>query len=168
MIETIDFTILNFIQNLRCDIADNVFSFITHLGDAGAVWIALAIGMLFSKKYRKCGVLMLVSLAVCAIITSGVIKPWVRRLRPFQIKNVVPYITPPSGFSFPSGHTSSSFTAALSVFSYHKKEGVAALVLAMLIAFSRMYFYVHFPTDVLVGAILGVLCAVFIKKLKKS
>lgn len=165
MIEKIDFMILNLIQNLRCDIADAAFSFITHLGDAGIIWLAIGVVLLFFKKYRKCGIMMLVSLAVCAILTSGVIKPLVGRLRPFQIAQVTPYIAPPGGFSFPSGHTSSSFTAAFSLFLVHKKEGIAAIVLAALIAFSRLYFYVHFPTDVLVGALLGILCAYAVNKL---
>lgn len=165
MIENIDFAILDFIQNLRCDVLDYVMSFITHLGDAGAVWIVMGVVMLFFKKYRKCGIIVLVSLAVCAVITSGVIKPLVGRLRPFQIMGVEPYINPPMGSSFPSGHTSSSFTAAFSIFLCHKKEGIAALVLAVLIAFSRLYFYVHFPTDVLAGGVLGVLCAIAVNKL---
>ncbi len=165
MIEQIDFAILDLIQNLRCGILDNILAFITHIGDMGAVWIGLGIMLLFFKKYRICGIMMLVSLLVCAILTSGVIKPLVGRLRPFQIAQITPYIAPPGGFSFPSGHTSSSFTAAFSLFFYSKKEGIAAIVLATLIAFSRLYFYVHFPTDVLVGAILGILCAFLTNKL---
>ena len=160
-----DFAILDFIQNLRCPVADRIFAFITHLGDAGLVWIALGIIMLFFKKYRKCGVIVLLSLALCAVLTSGVIKPLVGRLRPFQIKGIVPAIAPPGGFSFPSGHTSSSFTAATAIFLCHKREGAAAYALAALIAFSRLYFYVHFPTDVLAGGMLGIVCAVVINKI---
>lgn len=161
-----DFAILDFIQEyLSCGFLDRVLSFITHLGDAGLIWIAVGIVMLFFKKYRKCGIMMLVSLALCAILTSGVIKPLVGRLRPFQIKAVALYIAPPGGYSFPSGHTSSSFTAAFSIWLCHKREGVAALVLAVLIAFSRLYFYVHFPTDVLAGATLGILCAFAVNKI---
>ncbi len=161
-----DFMILDFIQSfLRCDFLDKTFAFITHMGDAGLIWIAIGIFMLFFKKYRKCGVMVLLSLALCAVLTSGIIKPLVGRLRPFQVRNFVPYITPPGGFSFPSGHTSSSFTAATAVFLCHKKEGIAAYILAALIAFSRLYFYVHFPTDVLIGGILGVLCAILINKI---
>lgn len=165
VIEKIDFMILDLIQNLRFGVLDNVFSFITHLGNAGLIWIAIGIVMLFLKKYRKCGVMLLLSLALCAVLTSGVIKPLVGRLRPFQIAQITPHITPPGGFSFPSGHTSSSFTASTAMFLCHKKEGIAAYVVAMLIAFSRLYFYVHFPTDVLIGALLGILCAFFINKL---
>ena len=108
--------------------------------------------------------MVLMSLALCAIITSGVIEPLVGRLRPFQIKDIVPYIAPPGGYSFPSGHTSSSFTAATAIFLCHRREGAIAYVLAALIAFSRLYFYVHFPTDVLTGALLGILCAFAVNK----
>lgn len=161
-----DFAILDFIQKfLRCGFLDGLFDFFTHLGDAGIIWIAIGIIMLFFKRYRKCGVMVLISLAVCAILTSGVIKPAVGRQRPFQIRGIVPYIAPPGGFSFPSGHTSSSFAAALSIFLCHKKEGIAAFVLAVIIAFSRLYFYVHFPSDVLWGAILGVVCAFAVNKI---
>ena len=160
-----DFAILDFIHNfLRCTFLDEMLSFITHLGDGGLIWIAAGVVMLFFKKYRKCGVMVLMSLALCAIITSGVIKPLVGRLRPFQIKDIVPYIAPPGGYSFPSGHTSSSFTAATAIFLCHRREGAIAYVLAALIAFSRLYFYVHFPTDVLTGALLGILCAFAVNK----
>lgn len=166
LIYHVDFAVLDFIQEFfRNSVLDKIFAFITHLGDAGAIWIITGVIMLFFKKYRKCGGLMLVSLAVCAIITLGVIKPLVGRMRPFQFMGIEPYITPPGGASFPSGHTSSSFTAATSVFLCHKKEGIAAYVLAVLIAFSRLYFYVHFPTDVIAGAILGVVCALAVNKI---
>lgn len=166
MINNFDFGILDFIQEFfRCGFLDKILAFITHLGDAGLIWIAVGIVMLFFKKYRKCGITVLLSLALCATLTSGVIKPLVGRLRPFQIRNVVPYIAPPGGFSFPSGHTSSSFAAATAVFLCNKNEGVAAYFLAVLIAFSRLYFYVHFPTDVLAGAALGILCAFAVNKI---
>ena len=75
----------------------------------------------------------------------------------------------PSDSSFPSGHTSSAFAAAVSIFLTNKKAGIMALILAVLIAFSRMYFFVHFPTDILGGILTGVICAkiatVFVKKL---
>ena len=165
-VNLLDFAILDFLQTyIRCDLLDKVFAFITHLGDAGAIWITIGVVMLFFKKYRKCGIAVLLSLALCAIITSGVIKPLAGRLRPFQIRDIVPYIAPPGGFSFPSGHTSSSFTAATAIFLYRKKEGAVAYVLAALIAFSRLYFYVHFPSDVLVGGVLGVLCAILVHKI---
>lgn len=164
MIQNVDFVILNFLQNFRCEVLDVILSFITHIGDVGAVWITIGVVMLFFKKYRKCGIMMLLSLFLCAILTSGVIKPIVGRLRPFQIAGITPYIAPPSGASFPSGHTSSSFAAATALFLCHKREGLWAYALAVLIAFSRLYFYVHFPTDVLFGGILGVFCAVLINK----
>lgn len=169
MIQNIDFMILDSIQNLiRCTFLDEVLAFITHLGDTGVIWIATGIIMLFFRKYRKCGVMVLASLVLCAVLTSGVIKPLVGRMRPFQIREFVPFIAPPGGYSFPSGHTSSSFTAATAIFLFHRRGGAVAYVLAALIAFSRLYFYVHFPTDVLTGAVLGILCAVLINKISSK
>ncbi len=165
LIYSIDFGILDFLQNtIRCTFLDKLFAVLTHMGDAGLIWIVLSIVLLCFKKYRRCGILMLVSLAVCAIFTSGIIKPLAGRIRPFAQRGLEPYITPPSGYSFPSGHTSSSFTAATTLLLCHKKEGYPAAVLASLVAFSRLYFYVHFPTDVLAGALLGILCAVIVNK----
>lgn len=158
-----DFAILDFIQNLRCDVLDEIFAVITHLGDGGAVWIVIGIAMLFSKKYRKSGVMMLVSLALCAVLTNVVIKPVVARTRPFLQAGIEPYIAPPGGYSFPSGHTSASFASAFSLFFNHKKEGYFAFAAATLIAFSRLYFYVHFPTDVIAGVVVGLACSLIVK-----
>ena len=68
----------------------------------------------------------------------------------------------PNSYSFPSGHSSSSFAAATALFIMNKKTGVCAYVLAFLIAFSRLYNYVHFPSDVICGIILGILSALLI------
>lgn len=154
-----EFYLLDLIQNLRFSFLDKFLSLMTHLGDAGAVWIISGVVMLAFKKYRKCGICVLFSLLLCACVTSGVIKPMADRLRPYEVKQMLIYIPMPMGASFPSGHTSSSFAAAFSIFLWHKKESVPAFIVAVLIAFSRMYFYVHFPTDVLIGALIGVLSA---------
>ena len=128
-----DFQILDFIQtHVRTPFLDDFFSRITHLGDAGTIWILIAVILLFTKKYRKAGVGMLIAMLV----------------------------PPPGRYSFPSGHTASSFCSAVSLFLYDKKLGIPAFVLAALIAFSRLYLYVHYPTDVLGGILLGTVCAV--------
>ena len=64
----------------------------------------------------------------------------------------------PKDYSFPSGHTQASFAAATALFTGNKKAGICAYVLAALIAFSRLYLYVHFPTDVLAGVVIGICC----------
>lgn len=162
MIESIvdgEFYLLDLMQNLRGPFQDRFFSAVTHLGDAGAVWIITGAVMLAFKKYRRCGISVLLSLLLCACVTSGIIKPMADRLRPYEVKQILISIPMPFGASFPSGHTSSSFAAAFSIFLLHKRESVPAFVVAVMIAFSRMYFYVHFPTDVLVGALVGILSA---------
>ena len=104
---------------------------------------------------------MLVSMACGVIIGNGILKNLVRRSRPCWIDTTIPLlIANPTDFSFPSGHTLASFEAAVMIFLHNKKFGIPALLLAMLIGFSRLYLFVHFPTDVLGGAILGTIISV--------
>lgn len=160
-IMSIDNSILVFIQeHLRNSFGDFFFKNITHLGDKGLIWISIAIFLLFFKKTRKCGILMATALFLGVIVGEIALKNIFQRERPFIIlqyltKNDL-LIKAPSSFSFPSGHTTSSFAAATSIFICNKKYGVLALIMAALIAFSRLYLYVHYPSDVFCGIILGV------------
>lgn len=135
---------------------------VTHLGDGGILWIALAILLLCLPKYRQTGLAMGIALLMGLLVCNLCLKPWVGRLRPFDYQlqhygRVIPLlIKAPTDFSFPSGHTIASFEAATVLLLRHKKWGIAAMVLAALIAFSRLYLYVHFPTDVLVSVALGI------------
>ena len=152
-----DFKILYLINAWHSDILDKIMIFFTNLGDAGIFWIILAIILLFFKKTRKCGLLMLISMALGVIIGNGIIKNLVRRSRPCWLDSSIPLlIKNPSDFSFPSGHTLASFEAFVMIFLHNKKWGIASGIIALLIAFSRLYLFVHFPTDVLAGAILGI------------
>ncbi len=155
MITDFDLRILDFIQShMKCEFLDKVLPPITHLGDAGIFWILLGLVCLFSIKTRKMGLQVLASLALGYIIGNLILKNVIARERPYTLNtNIVLLIKEQLDYSFPSGHTLASFSAAITIFFYKKKWGVAALVLASLIAFSRMYLYVHFPTDIL-GAIL--------------
>lgn len=158
-----DFQILDFIQtHMRTPFLDSFFTRITHLGDAGTVWILIAVILLFTKKYRKAGIGMLIVMLIANIIGDQIIKPLVGRARPFTYRDIQLLIPPPGRFSFPSGHTASSFGAAVFLYLYDKKLGTPAFILAALIAFSRLYLYVHYPTDVLGGILLGTVCAVFV------
>lgn len=156
----LDTSILNFIDaNLHCAFFDRIFVFFTVLGDFGLVWISAATLMLFSRRYRSCGVVALIALLLSLLLVNYGIKPFIARPRPFnQIPDLTMLIPKPSDFSFPSGHASSSFAAATIFFFFHKKHGTYALLLASLIALSRVYLSVHFPSDILVGAALGFLC----------
>lgn len=162
-----DLNILDFLyNNLRCPFLNGFFSFITHFGDAGLFWIALAVIFLIFKKTRKMGAMMGVALVLGLFICNLGIKPAVARIRPYDLKeslgSVIDVIISkkPTDFSFPSGHTVASFEGAVVIFSQNKKWGIPALILAALVAFSRLYLYVHYPSDVLVGLVIGVINAV--------
>ena len=159
-------------ENLRGAL-DGFWVFITHLGDKGYLWIAIGIALLFFKKTRAVGISVLLALLINLFITNIGLKNIIARPRPFNVNlELVTLIKHPSSFSFPSGHTSGSLTAAFVL--YHlmpKKIGVPAVVLATMIAFSRMYVGVHYPTDVLGGVVvamiastLGIMIVKFVKE----
>ena len=156
-----EFALLRGIQELHNPWLDQVMQAITWLGNGGWFWCALAVLFLAFRRTRRTGLSMLASLGLGALIGLVILKPLIGRERPCWIDPSVRLLIPvPQDFSFPSGHTSSSFAAAVTILLNRKKGkvpvlGLAALVLAVLIGFSRMYLYVHFPTDVLAGALLG-------------
>ena len=152
-----DFGILYFIQDhLRCAFLDAVMPYITYLGEAGTIWFVAAIILLITKKYRRYGVMMVCAMALGYLTGEIVLKGIVARPRPFSVDDTVALlIHAPSGFSFPSGHSVSSFAASAVIFRADKRIGIPALILAALIAFSRLYLFVHFPTDVLAGIFIG-------------
>lgn len=151
--------ILHFFSDLHGTFFDNIMLFITKLGDAGIFWIALALFLLCFKNYRKSGAGMAVSLLFSLLFTNIVLKNLVARVRPFNADPTLDNLVHEDSWSFPSGHTSASFAAALSLIYFHKKEGIAAVILATLIALSRVYICVHYPTDVLGGIVVGAVSA---------
>ena len=175
----LDVGFLLFLQDsVRNPILNSIMIFITSLGNGGMLWIAATVLLMIPKKTRKVGLMSAIALLGSLIINNNLIKNLVQRPRPFRTFPELQIIIPtPSEFSFPSGHTSSSFAAA-AVFYRHlpKKLGVPSVVLAGLIGFSRLYVGVHYPTDVLAGVIMGILLSYmaeflvdFIgKKLKKA
>lgn len=155
----IDMAILDFIQScMRCDLLDIAMPFITRLGNRGAVWIICSLIFIIVPKTRKAGVAMAVSLILEALCCNVILKPFVARPRPCDVHAEVLLLIPrPEGFSFPSGHTGASFAAASALFFGRERMGIPALILAALIGFSRLYLYVHYPTDVLAGALIGIM-----------
>ena len=149
--------ILNIIQNLRTDIGDTIVPFITKLGDAGMIWICLTIVLLIIPKTRKTGVIMMAALLVDVLLCNVFIKNLVARTRPFDVNTAVQLlVAKPRDYSFPSGHTAASFASVTALYlAGEKKMWKAALVLAVLIALSRLYLYVHYPTDIIGGVIFG-------------
>ncbi len=157
-ITQIDFSILDSIQqNLRSDFMDSFMVFLSMIGEGGIVWFLIAVPMLFFKKSRTCGALMILSMGVTLLLGEFCLKNIFCRVRPCNVDlDIEMLVKRPNSFSFPSGHTSSSFAAATTIFQWNKKYGVIALILATLISFSRLYNYVHYPTDVLCGMLFGI------------
>ncbi len=161
--ENLDLPILDWIRaNLTCPLLDAIFPAITHLGDAGAIWIALTVLLLLHPKHRQTGIEMAVALLMGLVICNLCMKPLFARMRPYdyqltQLGNTIHLLIPAeSDFSFPSGHTIASFEAATVLLRRSRKAGIPAMILASLIAFSRLYLYVHYPTDVLCSLFLGI------------
>ena len=157
-----DFWILNFLQQFRSPFMDGFMILMTRLGDNGYIWIALTIVLLCFKKTRKLGVLMTIGLLIELFICNVGLKPLVHRTRPFDVVPFDVIIKRPTDYSFPSGHTGASFVCATILYRMKQKGWILALLLSILIAFSRLYLFVHYPTDVLGGMILGMCIGVFL------
>lgn len=166
-----EINILDFIQNtFKCAFLDFFMPLITLLGEDGIIFIAMAVVMLFFKKTRKVGLSIGAALLMGFIIGNLTLKPLFARVRPYNFNEAFDRATllvdTLSDRSFPSGHTLCTFEACVVLFLTQKKYiGIPALVACTLVALSRLYLYVHYPTDVIVGAVLGTLFAIIAVKL---
>lgn len=152
--------ILHFIQGLHVQWLTPVMIFLSAIGEVGICWIIISIILVFFPKTRQCGLAMMASMALSFLLGNVVLKNIIARPRPFYADESVQLLIPiPSEYSFPSGHTLNGFTAAFTIFLYFRKPGVLAFILAGMIAFSRLYFFVHYPTDIIAGIVLGLLDA---------
>lgn len=159
-ITKIDISILNLIQNLKSPLMDKIMTTITAFGNMGIFWILLIIIFLTTKEYKKMAKYMIICLLVNIIIVNLIIKPAVGRQRPFEIvEGIKLLVLKPQDPSFPSGHSAISFCMLTTIlfFSKSKTINIMASLLAILIAFSRLYLYVHFPSDVFCGIIFGII-----------
>ena len=161
--------ILHMIQELHANWLDPVMIFVSALGNGGLIWIALSIGLAIPKRTRACGLTMMGAMVLSYLLGNLFLKNIIGRPRPFMADNSVTLLIPkPGEYSFPSGHTLNSVTAATVIFLYFKKAGIVALILAGVIAFSRMYLFVHYPTDILGGIILGIMDAMLAYKIAQD
>ena len=165
-IKKIDVKILKYIQDkYKSKFMDKAMKFITMLGDGGMLWIAIATLLLFYNRSRIYGS-MIVSVLCLGLITGNfIMKPIAARLRPFmEFPDAVElHIVPPKDFSFPSAHSMSSFACATVITFINIPIGIICLTIAALIAFSRLYLFVHYPSDVLVGTLYGIFLAFVVK-----
>ena len=145
-------------KNLHNSITDRIFPPITGLGELGILWILCIVAMLCMKKTRRHGVLMAIALIAAACMGNLLLKPLIARPRPYMdFPQIVLLIPPAGGPSFPSGHAISSFACAAVFWHYDRRWGAGAMITAAAIGFSRLFLFMHYPTDVLAGASLGLL-----------
>ena len=144
-------------------VLDRIMIFISSLANKGMLWIGIGVVLLLlgvnGRKWSERGLLVLLSLALNAVICNVWLKPMVARTRPYDLLGYEILVRRLGDYSFPSGHTSASFAAATALYAIDRRWGTAAYILAVLIGFSRLYLGVHFPTDVLAGAVIGILAA---------
>lgn len=156
--QSVELAILDSIQHLRCGVLDVLLPLITHTADHGEIWILLAVILLIWKRKRQSGLAVAGALVLDVVSCNLLIKPLVGRIRPFAVSPTAPalLVAPPTDASFPSGHTAASFAAVAALYFMGDPLWKPALAVALVIAFSRLYLYVHWPSDILGGLILGI------------
>lgn len=155
-----ELAILDAIQLIHTPWLDALVAAYTSTSDVGQIWILLGIVLAIIPKTRKLGAAVLVAVLIGAIVTSGILKPLIMRPRPCDVNPLVPMIVDrPHGSSFPSGHATAAF-AAFGALLFSKGPKLLVIVVgigALLMALTRLYCYVHYPTDVLAGTVVGLL-----------
>jgi len=150
-------------KHIQNNFLDILMIAISSLGNLGALWILIAMALLLDKPYKMIGTIVLITLVISTFIGEVVVKHLVRRIRPCNDGNEIKLlIAKPISYSFPSGHTLSSFAVAEVLSVYFTEYKLIFIGIALLIALSRLYLYVHYPTDIIAGIILGLLCSRFV------
>ncbi len=157
MIEMMDLEILSFVRDhMHTQAMDTLLAFVTTLGNYGAIWIVLGLVLLVKNAYRRTGVLTLVALLATHVLASGILKPLFARQRPYiALEAFSSVLGDVGGYSFPSGHATAAFTIATVLYFRIKKWRIPMLIAATVMAFTRIYFHVHYPSDVVAGILLG-------------
>ena len=152
-----ELAILDWIQaHLRCGFLDAVLPVITRTADHGELWIILALVLLAIGSQRRYGAAVACGLVLDLVSCNLLLKPLVGRIRPFAVNTAVELLVKaPLDASFPAGHTAASFAAVFALQAAGSPLWKPALAVAVVIAFSRLYLYVHWPSDVLAGVLLG-------------
>lgn len=148
--------LLHWFQSIHNSFLDFIVPKITFLGNAGWFWIAVTALLLIFPFNRKMGVQATISITLTFIICNLILKPSIMRCRPCWLEEIQMLVKIPHDYSFPSGHSNASFAVATAIFTRNKKLGIPAIVLAACIAISRLYLFVHWPTDVLAGTCVGI------------
>lgn len=160
-IQSMDANVLLYIQDfIRTPFLTGILVFFSLIGNLGLVWIAVGLVLLIPKKTRLGGLHVLLCLLAAYIVNDLILKELVARIRPYEVIDGLNILVKPlSSYSFPSGHANSSFASALALTLVFGRKGAWAYIPAALIAFSRLYVGVHYPSDVLAGMLVGTLVA---------
>lgn len=161
--QQLELAILDWIQaNLRSPWMDSVVPVFTSFNNSGEMWVILAVILVLIRKHRRTGLAVGAGLLTDLVICNWTLKPLIGRIRPFMVNTAVELLVdPPSSAAFPSGHTASSFAAVGALWAMGNPLWKPAAVVAALMAASRLYLYVHWPTDVLAGIAVGWFCGWF-------
>ena len=152
-----EFDVLHWFQTLHGPVMDKVALAFTLFCEKGIGWIILIMLVFLFAKDKRVGLTGMLAFCLSFLLCNLLLKNMISRDRPCWIDTTVDLLVEiPDDYSFPSGHTSFSFASAMAIFQYWKGRGVLAFIVAALIGLSRLYLFVHFPTDVLVGAVIGI------------
>lgn len=158
-----EFEWLYALQGIHHPVLDKIMIVVSTLGNAGIFWILVGLLLLIPKRYRWGGVQMLAAMALAFVVGNLILKNVIARPRPCWIDPTVPLlVASPSDYSFPSGHSMNGFAGSVSLLCIDKRLGIPAVALAAAIAFSRLYNFVHFPTDVFAGTVIGIAAALLV------
>ena len=161
-IQALDWAVLLWIQEvLRLPVLDGFMTLFTQLGNAGLVWVGISLALLLVPRTRRMGFWALVALLLGLLCTNVVLKHLVGRTRPWLVvEGLTHLVVENDPLSFPSGHTCAAFAAGSVWARFVERRWLKALCIlqAVLMAFSRLYVGVHFPTDVLAGCAVGLFC----------
>lgn len=149
------------VQKIRNPKLDAFFRVFTHIAEYGIMWIVVACVLFLFRTTRSLGLEMGIALAFCMLLGELLMKPVIRRKRPFlDDPSVKVVIHKPKDYSHPSGHSTSCFSCATVLLFYDWRLGAAAFAFSLIIGFSRIYLFVHYPTDVIFGALWGIVFGV--------
>ena len=154
--------VLRWFDSIHGTVLDPFMVGVTYSATSGLIWFVLGFLMTCSRKWRRCGASVIVSVIAAYIVVDMVIKPLVCRERPFSVEDFDLLVPPPESWSFPSGHTASSFAGAVALLLHDRRYGAVAVAYASVVGISRMYLCVHWPTDVIAGAVIGSVLALIL------
>ncbi|MGN1044678.1 MAG: phosphatase PAP2 family protein [Candidatus Methanomethylophilaceae archaeon] len=149
-------------DNMSCGFLDAVMPIVSKICTADIVWFAAALLMICDRRTRKAGTFMLLALLISVVISNLVLKPAVGRLRPYDALDVPIIVSPSAEYSFPSGHaTGVTVVASVLLMSGYRRTGCCMCVFAAIVMFSRMYLFMHYPTDIIGGVFAGIAAVAF-------